>query len=369
MATLLIVDDDRNFLLSLAEGLRSCREKFEVLTAENGREAIEILKTHKIELMITDLKMPEVDGFQLLAHMVPHYPQIPVIVMTAFATPEMEDRLMNMRTFMFLEKPLDFNMMVEKVLQGMEAGSHYFTKVLSLCSFLQTLELGKKTCAVSVRSEGRMGVLYFFNGLLIDGETGGVTGAQAVYDIVSWEAAEVEMGVQHREKPRQLDTPLNFIIKEEQRRQTRLMRENGERRDDDTAINIKINLKETTMDMTKLKQAMETLKSDMGDALLSSGIVSRADARLIVHYNAHPKISILYSQFTTYLKRILSDCDMPTIGNYYMINLEGNKSIIALPLRDYEWGIVIDLSKFQLGLFLNVTLPKMLKAFKEAVST
>ncbi len=366
MAAILIVDDDKNFLLSLADGLKSYNESFEVFTAGNGKEAVAVLENNKVELLITDLKMPEMDGFQLLAYMVSNYPQIPVIVMTAFATSEMEDNLMNMGTFMFLEKPLDFNVLVDKISQGMEAGSHYFTKVLSLCSFLETLEREKKTCTVSIRSGGKMGYLYFFNGVLIDGETGDIAGAQAVYEIVAWEAAEVEMNGKRRRKEAPIDTPLNFIVKEEQYRHARL-REEGEtpkKRDSKSSSKTK----EAKMNISKLEKAMELLKKDMGDALLATGIVSRADARIIVDYNAHPKTSILFSQFTKYLKRILADCKMPLLGKYYLIDLEGNKSIIALPLNDYEWGIIIDLNKVTLGLFLNVTLPRILKAFEDAVA-
>jgi CheY-like chemotaxis protein len=368
MATLLVVDDDKNFLLSLADGLRSYENKFEVLTAENGKEAVAVLKSHKVDLLITDLKMPEMDGFELLAHMVPHYPQIPVIVMTAFSTPEMEDHLMNMGTFMFLEKPLDFNVLVEKISQGMEAGSHYFTKVLSLCSFLQTLEHEKKTCTVSIRSGEREGNLYFLNGALIEGETGDMAGAEAIYNIVSWEAAEVELDGNIKQDTRALDKPFNFIIREEQNRHTQQFRE--ERSGGaEPGGNGETSSKEMTMNLGKLSEAMEVLKKDMGKALVGAGIVSRADARIILDYNAHPKTSILFSQFTKYLKRILSDCSMPSVGKYYLIDLEGNKAIIALPLKDYEWGIILDLTQVTLGLFLNVTLPKILNAFEGAVNS
>lgn len=372
MAAILVVDDDKNFLLSLAEGLRSYEKKYEVLTAENGKEAIEVLKANTVDLLITDLKMPEMDGFELLAYMVPHYPQIPVIVMTAFSTPEMEDHLMNMGTFMFLEKPLDFNVLVEKISQGMEAGSHYFTKVLSLCSFLQTLEREKKTCTVTIRSQEKMGHLYFFNGALIDGETGDMSGAEAIYHIVSWEAAEVELDGNCKKDTRTLDKPYNFIIREEQYRRTQQLEDSeapASTGEGGTSNNGDKPSEEMIMNIDKLKETMEILKKDMGEALVGAGIVSRADAKIILDYNAHPKTSILFSQFTKYLKRILSDCSMPSVGKYYLIDLEGNKAIIAIPLKDYEWGIILDLTSVTLGLFLNVTLPKVLKAFEEAVQS
>jgi len=55
------------------------------------------------------------------------------------------------------------------------------------------------------------------------------------------------------------------------------------------------------------------------------------------------------------------------MGKYYLIELEGEKSLIAIPRHNFIWGITIDLKKTPLGLFLNVTLPKILKAFDEAI--
>lgn len=366
MANVLIVDDDKNFLLSLVDGLKAYDQKYEVLTAGNGKEAIKVLENNSVDLMITDLKMPEMDGFQLLAHMVPNYPHIPAIVITAFATKEMEETLMNMGTFTFLEKPLDFNVMVEKINEGLDVRSHYFTKVLSLCSFLRMIEMERKTCTVCIRSHGRMGYLYFLNGQLIDGETGGINGESAVKEIVKWEAAEVELDGFTREKEsRQIDVPLNFIVNEEIARISQVTQyiEDKEDSGDD-----KSGQKETAMNIEKLNQAMESLKEDLGDGLLGSGIVTRKDRKTIVDFNSNPKAGALFTQITGYLIRVLKECNMPPLGKYYFIHLADDTGIIAIPLGDYEWRISINLKTVTLGLLLNVTLPKIFNAFQEAAN-
>lgn len=367
MATILVVDDDKNFLLSLADGLKSYDKKFEVLTAENGKKAVETLREDKIDLVISDLKMPEMDGFDLLAHMVPNYPNIPVIVITAFATREMEDDLLNMGTFKFMEKPLEFNALVEKINEGLEVGSHHFTKVLSLCSFLRMIEAEKKTCTITIRSEGKKGYLYYFTGILIDGETETDSGARAVYDIVTWEAAEVELDGLVKNDTRKFDMPLNYIVKEEY---ARMMHE------EEVKMKAKQNpsqkqakgsdKKEIKMNEEKLNEAMNILKSDLGLGLVGSSIVSRTLDKSIVNYKANPKVDVLVNRMTKYLTKALPDCDMPPLGKYYLINLADGKIIIALPLGEYEWGITVDLTKVTLGLLLNVTLPKILSIFEEA---
>jgi CheY-like chemotaxis protein len=365
MTKILIADDDRNFLLSVADGLRDYSKDFEIFIAENGKEAVTQLQTNKIDLLVTDLKMPEMDGLELLAHMVSYYPNIPVIVMTAFATRELEDCVANMGAFKFLEKPLDFHVLLEKIKEGMDVGSRHITKVLSIISFLQTLESEGKTCRVTVRSNENIGYLYFFNGVLIDGDTGETNGAESVYIIIAWEDAEVEIDYNFMDEKRKIDTPLNFIIKEELHRQSQMADINKVPAKSDGNMNDK----ETNMNTAKMEEAIDILKRDMADALLNTGVMSRLDGRMVLEYKIHPKAGIFFKQLTAFLKRMLSECNMPPMGKYYMIELEGDKSLIAIPHLNYIWGITIDLKKVALGLFLNVTLPKILKAFDVSITT
>lgn len=81
MKTILAVDDEEIFRAELAKELST--NKFRVLLATNGYEAIQILDTNKIDLIVSDIKMPIADGFQLLTYVMQRYPTIPVIVMTA----------------------------------------------------------------------------------------------------------------------------------------------------------------------------------------------------------------------------------------------------------------------------------------------
>jgi len=86
--TVLIVDDETPFILSLTTGLKRYSSEYNILTAENGKIAVEILESTPLDLVVTDLRMPEMDGFELLAYMSTNFPSIPVIVMSAFGTQE-----------------------------------------------------------------------------------------------------------------------------------------------------------------------------------------------------------------------------------------------------------------------------------------
>jgi DNA-binding NtrC family response regulator len=113
----LIVDDEEPLLLSIAEGLSIYKKYFNLLTATNGMEAVKLLKSSPvIDLVITDLSMPKMDGFELLAYVNRNYPKIKVIMMTAFGTPKIEEIVQNMGLFRYLEKPLDINVIADNIL-------------------------------------------------------------------------------------------------------------------------------------------------------------------------------------------------------------------------------------------------------------
>jgi len=111
----LVVEDEKTFQLTLLDGLRKYEKDLRVLTAENGKVAKEILGTLPVDLIITDLKMPEMDGMTLLAYIRKYHPYVPVIVMTAFGNPELENWLQSIGVFAYFEKPLDFIELTNKI--------------------------------------------------------------------------------------------------------------------------------------------------------------------------------------------------------------------------------------------------------------
>jgi two-component system NtrC family response regulator len=84
METILIVDDEKNYLTILSAILEE--EGFEILTALSGQEALEIYKTSDLDLVLTDMKMPEMDGIALLENIKNLDPDLPVMMMTAHGT-------------------------------------------------------------------------------------------------------------------------------------------------------------------------------------------------------------------------------------------------------------------------------------------
>lgn len=80
-ANLLLVDDDPGLLKLL--GMRLTSEGFHIVTAESGQEALKLLLKEKIDLVISDLRMDEMDGMALFAEIQRQQPGMPVIILTA----------------------------------------------------------------------------------------------------------------------------------------------------------------------------------------------------------------------------------------------------------------------------------------------
>ncbi len=105
METILIVDDEKNYLTILSAVLDD--EGFEVLTALSGQEALEIQKTSDLDLVLTDMKMPEMDGIELLENIKALDPDLPVVVMTAHGTVDKAVEAMQKGAYTYILKPFD----------------------------------------------------------------------------------------------------------------------------------------------------------------------------------------------------------------------------------------------------------------------
>lgn len=194
MKKVLIVDDEPAVLFALSEALADRRRGTKVATATNGHEAVAILESEKVDLVVTDLRMPEMDGFELLAWLRRSFPHLPVVVMTGFHA-ETASRLDD-GALEVLEKPFDLADLKHKVAEMLRQTVKGRVENISLASFLQLLEIERKTCTLSVTSADDTGRLYFRGGSLVGAETDSLSGpeaAAAAMEIVTWEHADVEI--------------------------------------------------------------------------------------------------------------------------------------------------------------------------------
>lgn len=191
--TLLVVDDEELFLRTALDGFAGSAPGTKVLTANNGQLAIELLDRHHVDLVVTDLKMPKLDGFGLLAHMSRRHPGIPAIVMTAFGTPEIESGLRSQGVTSILDKPFDFPRLERAVNEALSAMASGHLTGISLATFLQMIQIEGKTCVVRVESKEGQGLLHFTKGQLVQAQLGDASGDVAALAILAWEEPVIEI--------------------------------------------------------------------------------------------------------------------------------------------------------------------------------
>ncbi|MBN1548626.1 MAG: response regulator [Syntrophaceae bacterium] len=212
MSIILIVDDDKNFLLSLVDGLKSHDPELEIRSATNGRIALQMLDDEYVDLVITDLKMPVMDGFELLAQMSSHYPRIPVIVMTAYGTPFVETSISQVGAVRYLEKPLDFDLLLENIYNSVQTDQSAFIPGIPLISYLRLVQMEKKSCILTLRNGEQEGKMFFKKGVLMDATTDECDSENAVMEILEWEQVEIQINSKAFISDKRIQKNLDFLI-------------------------------------------------------------------------------------------------------------------------------------------------------------
>ena len=114
---ILAVDDEPDMLKVLSMIIRE-KTPYELITTNNPLEALEIVRKGNFDMVIADLKMPGLDGSELLEAVKAHNAEIPVIIMTAFATEEAASEIIAKGGFDFIIKPFR----KEQILTAIERG-------------------------------------------------------------------------------------------------------------------------------------------------------------------------------------------------------------------------------------------------------
>jgi CheY-like chemotaxis protein len=113
--SILVVDDNRLIVSGLLWGL-SCHSKdWQILSAENGEEAVRLLARVRVDFLLTDLQMPVMDGYDLLAHARERYPSLPAIAMTGRSITEIRDKLQAIGATEVIAKPFSISTLADRI--------------------------------------------------------------------------------------------------------------------------------------------------------------------------------------------------------------------------------------------------------------
>ncbi|MDL1966333.1 MAG: response regulator [Candidatus Desulfofervidus auxilii] len=110
---ILLVDDEKEFVTTLAERLQM--RDLNLNIALNGEQALKIVKDEIPDVMILDLRMPGIDGIEVLRRVRKAYPEVKVIILTGHGTKKDEEEAKRLGAFDYLKKPVDIYTLIETI--------------------------------------------------------------------------------------------------------------------------------------------------------------------------------------------------------------------------------------------------------------
>lgn len=364
--TILIVEDDKKIIELLKETIKEVGNTCNIKVSHNGKEALEVLTKEKIDLALLDIRMPVMDGVQVLAELHNKNIWVPIIILTAHSVKDIEPNLLEYGIVDYLSKPLDLDKLkdrIKEVLKNREQKDSI--SGMSLAAILQVLEMEQRTGVISIKAGNKDGRIFFKKGRVVDIEAGGLSPEEALGDLLDHMGTEKEISIEYlnHRKSERINKSLTEILLEA----SRLLDEDKKDEISVPVMDEQTTVKEEKIENKKFINLIESLKEDLGDALLSSGIWKFGEEEAAAGYNQQPQVSELFTQIAFYINEALGTAEFPELGKYFIFNLEGKKISVTIPQGEYFWGMLIDSKKTPLGLLLKVILPGLIASFEEAI--
>ncbi len=245
---------------------------------------------------------------------------------------------------------------------------------LSIGSFIQVVAMDQQTCILEVyRGRDKHGHFCFIQGSLYDAVCGDLGGEDAAMEIMSWQ--NVRLNIKHiidtTNIVRTVDKGLMALLMESSRRQDEAVQHAAEDAAEE-AIDEDRDLKDGVSPKlrTELEKVLDSLRKNMGDALIRTAVLSRKDGGTLLGYESTPTAIHFFKTLTDLIGRVFShDASEHELGAYYYLDLADDQTLFVLLFDEYIWGIVFNNDMHALGLFLNVLMPRLMQSFAAAVET
>lgn len=196
LKNILVVDDNQPFLNLIKKIFEKYSAKYTLVTTTSGSKALELLNNHYFSVVMTDLQMPNMDGYTLLEKIKKSYPDIPVIVITAFDKPKTNIVVKKTGASAYFTKPLvidDLIVCIENLIKKETEGG--ILNNASIEMFIQLIEMESKTCTIRIVNEKTQerGVIFFQGGELHGARFLNINGKEAAYKLLSWEKVNISI--------------------------------------------------------------------------------------------------------------------------------------------------------------------------------
>ncbi len=195
MKRVLIVDDEEDLTWSIEQHLKKDSRHYELHSVNSGQAALDLLSQVPIDLVVSDIRMPEISGLDLLIDIREKYPSTKVIIMTAYGSSEIQNEASERGCFQYIEKPFEISELRRLIMAGVEDQKGFDGRVsdFQLSDLIQMNCLGRLTNALYIEKGMQRGMIYIEDGTITHSEVGNIQGEEAFYEIMSWEGGSFKV--------------------------------------------------------------------------------------------------------------------------------------------------------------------------------
>src|SRR5205809_2971223 len=195
---ILLLDDDPDLLDMYREILAQLPSRPEIHTATSGNRAMAMLETEAFQLLICDLKMPKMDGLQVLSIVRRKYPQLRTVVLTSVMDEQFRSRVYALGVDLFWQKPGTdqeiklFLECLESLLGRETEGGFRGVHSKSLVDIIQLECISQSSSLLRITNGPQTGKIWIQDGEVLDAEAAELSGEVAFQKILSWKAGNFE---------------------------------------------------------------------------------------------------------------------------------------------------------------------------------
>jgi len=217
---ILILDDEHDILEIYQEILARLPSQPEIYTSDTGARAIALLESETFNLLLADLRMPQMDGFQVLAIVRRKFPALRVVVMTAAEDEQFRARAYAMGIDLYIEKPktgkeiINFVDCIESMLEKDDAGGFRGVQSKTLVDIVQLECLTQSSAILKIASAHGEGRIWIQRGEIIDAATGEYLGKEAFLEMLRWKAGSFEILPSDVPRPRTIFSSYESLLME-----------------------------------------------------------------------------------------------------------------------------------------------------------
>lgn len=217
---ILLVDDDPDLLEVYRETIEMLPSGPEVQTASSGARALAMLESESYRLLITDLKMPKMDGLQLLSIVRRKFPELRTVVLTSVSDEQFRSRVYALGVDLYWHKPgsesemKQFLECLESLLGRESEPGFRGVQSKSLVDLVQLECISQSSSVLRITNGPLTGCIWVNSGELTDAETDGARGEDAFHKILRWKAGNFEFLPAEPNRPRTIFKSYNAVLLE-----------------------------------------------------------------------------------------------------------------------------------------------------------